>query len=76
MPSGSVMNLSVITEISRHKDSGAIITFRRNRLGLPKIKIKYGPFHVLTRRIDTDIETFEQVKNICSSSASRKKSNM
>lgn len=63
------MDLTVINEISRHKDSGAIISFRRNRLGVPKIKIKHGPFHVLTKRIETDVETFEQVKYICSASA-------
>ncbi|MEP3265705.1 MAG: hypothetical protein ABJN78_08110 [Hyphomicrobiales bacterium] len=59
------MDLTVISEINRHRSSGAIISFRRNRLGVPKIKIKHGPFKFLTKRIETDNETFEQIKYIC-----------
>lgn len=67
-----VMDIDLIRKASYYKNNGANFYFRRNHFGSPKIKIKYGPFKLLTKRFETDIETFGKIKNICGSMLERK----
>jgi len=59
------MDINLIRKATYYKNTGAVFYFRRDHMGQPKIKIKYGPFKMLTKRFETDIETFGQVKSLC-----------
>ena len=61
------MDIDLICKASYYQKTGANFYFRRDHMGNPKIKIKYGPYKLLTKRFETDVETFGKVKNLCTS---------
>ena len=61
------MDIDLIRKASYYQKIGANFYFRRDHMGNPKIKIKYGPFKLLTKRFETDVETFGKVKSLCTS---------
>ncbi len=65
------MDIDLIRKATYYKNAGANFYFRRDHMGSPKIKIKYGPFKLFTKRFETDMETFGRVKNLCSSMRDR-----
>ena len=58
----SAMKKNIITELLRHKARGSEILFGRSHAGKSKIKVKYGPFGLFTKRYSLDHETFELAK--------------
>ncbi len=56
------MDLNVVESVVDYSSKGCKILFGHNVLGGMKIKVKYGPFKILTKRFKTDIETYYEVK--------------
>ena len=57
------MNAELADEIIRRAKSGAEILFGQGVYGEFKIKIRHGPFKLLSRRYQVDFETFQFVKD-------------
>ncbi len=56
------MDLIVVESIVAYSGKGCKILFGHNALGGMKVKVKYGPFCLLTKRFQTDLETYNEIK--------------
>ena len=61
------MDIDLIRKASYYQSIGANFYFRRDHMGNPKIKIKYGPFNLFTKRFETDADTFGRIKSLSNS---------
>ena len=55
------MDKEAVSSIVSKAESGAEILFGRGNLGEHKIKVRYGPMHLMTKRYQVDAETYEYV---------------
>ncbi len=58
-----IMNQKIVDSVMLHSSKGHQVLLGHHHGGKSKIKIKFGPFGLLTTRYDTDFETFEEIKN-------------
>lgn len=65
------MDLELFNKIEDYRCNGASIYFKRSHIGVPKIKIKHGPFGFFTKRFETDLETFDKIKKLCNVNATK-----
>ena len=56
------MDKALIDRIVEMRRRGAVVRFVRGYGGQARVKVKYGPFHLLTRRYRPDEPTFEELK--------------
>ena len=59
-PSG--MNTQQLDQVLSDVKRGGKILFGRDQYGRSKVKIKYGPFNLFTRRYTLDAETSEALR--------------
>jgi hypothetical protein len=56
------MDNALVDRIIEMRRRGAAIWFARTANGRIKVKVKFGPFHMMTRRYHPDEATFEALK--------------
>ncbi len=59
------MDTDFLDKIMKLQRAGARIVVRRKSTGNGRVKVIAGPFGVMTRRFDVNLETFEAVKRLC-----------
>jgi len=58
----SKLDQQTVDLVIRHAAKGHKVLLGHSHHGHYKIKVKYGPFGVMTARFSADLETFEEIK--------------